>query len=206
MNETTDPNNQILLVAIVAFYWALLGCWDQLLPRSGEDKTKRGDAVTEQRSGVADYSSSAGQPVDVIRDIDPNFDLAAFLAGATTAYEVILQAYADGDIQTFKRLVGPEVLETFERTIAGRRDREETLQLTLIGMSEAKVIDALEENGTVEIAVRFVSEVVSVTCSANDSVVAGDPKLIVEVIDTWTFARETQSTKRDWMLIATEGD
>ncbi|MER9668000.1 Tim44/TimA family putative adaptor protein [Mesorhizobium sp. M0203] len=206
MNETTDPNNQILLVAIVAFYWALLRRWDQLLPRSGEDKTKRGDAVTEQRSGVADYSSSAGQPVDVIRDIDPNFDLAAFLAGARTAYEVILQAYADGDIQTFKRLVGPEVLETFERTIAGRRDREETLQLTLIGMSEAKVIDALEENGTAEIAVRFVSEVVSVTCSANDSVVAGDPTLIVEVIDTWTFARETQSTKRDWMLIATEGD
>ncbi|MER9756768.1 Tim44/TimA family putative adaptor protein [Mesorhizobium sp. M0166] len=206
MNETTDPNNQILLVAIVAFYWALLAGWDQLLPRSDDDKTKRGDAVTEQRSGVADYASSAGQPLDVIRDIDPNFDLAAFLTGAKTAYEVILRAYADGDIQTLKRLVGPEVLETFERAIAGRRDREETLQLTLIGVSEAKVIEALEENGTAEIGVRFVSEVVSVTRSANDRVVAGDPTLIVEVIDTWTFARETQSTKRDWVLIATEGD
>ncbi|WP_376704057.1 Tim44/TimA family putative adaptor protein [Mesorhizobium sp. ISC25] len=206
MNETTDPNNQILLVAIVAFYWALLAGWDQLLPRSDDDQTKRGDAMTEQRSGVADYASSAGQPLDLIRDIDPNFDLAAFLTGAKTAYEVILRAYADGDTQTLKRLVGPEVLETFERAIAGRRDREETLQLTLIGVSEAKVIEALEENGTAEIGVRFVSEVVSVTRSANDWVVAGDPTLIVEVIDTWTFARETQSTKRDWVLIATEGD
>ncbi|TPL71532.1 hypothetical protein FJ954_18275 [Mesorhizobium sp. B2-3-15] len=29
---------------------------------------------------------------------------------------------------------------------------------------------------------------VNVTPSANDAVVAGDPRQIVEVIDTWTFA------------------
>jgi len=32
MNETTDPNSQILLVAIIAFYWAMLSTWGQLLP------------------------------------------------------------------------------------------------------------------------------------------------------------------------------
>jgi predicted lipid-binding transport protein (Tim44 family) len=47
---------------------------------------------------------------------------------------------------------------------------------------------------------------VSVTRSANDAVVAGDPRQVVEVIDTWTFACETQPTKRNWMLVATEGE
>jgi predicted lipid-binding transport protein (Tim44 family) len=204
MNETTDPNNQILLVAIIAFYWALLGSWGQLLPRSGDDKTKRDDATTEQRTDSIENMSSADTPLHVIREIDPHFDLAAFLAGAKTAYEVILQAYADSDIQTLKRLVGPEVLDTFERAIVGHRDREEMLQLTFIGMSEAKVVNALQEGGTIEIAVRFVCDVVSVTRSANNAIVAGDPQQIVEVIDTWTFACETQSMRRNWMLIATD--
>ncbi|SJM34645.1 Tim44/TimA family putative adaptor protein [Mesorhizobium delmotii] len=206
MNETTDPNNQILIVAIIAFYLALLGSWSQLLPRSGDDKTKRDDAPTKQRTGSSENTSSADTPLDVIREIDPNFDLAAFLAGAKTAYEFILRAYADGDIQTLKRLVEPEVLDTFERAIAGRRVREETLQLTFIGTSEAKIVDAFEEDGTAEIAVRFVSDMVSATRSANDVIVAGDPQQIVEVIDTWTFACETPSTRRNWMLLATEGE
>ena len=206
MNETTDPNGQILLVAIIAFYWAMLSIWGQLLPGSGDGKTKRDEAPTEQRTGNIENASSADTPLGAIREIDPNFDLAAFLAGAKTAYEIILRAYADGDIQTLKRLVGPEVLDTFERAIAGRRDRKETLQLTLIGTQEAKVVDALQVNGTPEIAVRFVSEVVSVTRSANEAIVAGDPHQIVEVIDCWTFACDIPSTRRNWMLIATEGE
>lgn len=206
MNETTDPNSQILIVVIIAFYWALLGSWSQLLPRSREDTTKRDDMPTEQRTGSSENTSSADTPLDVIREIDPNFDLAAFLAGAKTAYEIVLLAYADGDLQTLKRLVGPEVLDTFEQAIVERRDREEMLQLTFIGTSEAKVVDALEQEGTAEIAVRFVSDLVSVTRAANDAIVAGHPRQIVEVVDTWTFACEIPSTKRNWMLIATEGE
>jgi predicted lipid-binding transport protein (Tim44 family) len=203
MNETTDPNNHTLLVAIIAFYWAwaLLGNWGRR-QRPGEDKAKRADAPTGQRAGNIQDTTSCKAPLDVIREIDPT----AFLVGAKAAYEVIVLAYADSDIQILKRHVGPEVLETFERAIAERRDREEILEVTFIGTSEAAVVDALEEDGTAEIAVRFVSEMVSVTRSANDAIVAGDPQQIIEVIDTWTFACETQSTKRNWMLIATDGE
>ena len=93
----------------------------------------------------------------------------------------------------------------FERAVSGRRDLEEILQLTFIGMREAAVVSALEEDGTAEIAVRFVSDVVTVTRSANNEIVSGDPQQIIEVIDTWTFACDTQSRKRNWMLIATDG-
>ncbi|UCI22713.1 Tim44/TimA family putative adaptor protein (plasmid) [Mesorhizobium sp. B2-1-8] len=206
MNETTDPSNHILIVAIIAFYWALLGSWSQLLPRSGEDKPKRDDALTGQRTASTEPRSSADAPSDLIRKIDPDFDLAKFLAGAKTAYETILRAYVDSDFQTLKHLVGPEVLYTFEQAIAGRRDCGEMLQLTFIGTSEAKVVDALEKDGTAEIVVRYVSDLIQVTRLADDTIVAGDPKQIVEVTDTWTFACETLSTKRNWMLIATEGE
>lgn len=206
MHETTDPNNQILIMAIIAFYWALLGSWGQRQSRPGEDKANRQDSPTEQRARGNENNSSADTPLAVIREIDPNFDLAAFLAGAKAAYEVILLAYANGDIQTLKRFVGPEVLDIFERATAARRDREEMLQMTFIGMQEATVVSALEdEEGTAEIAVRFVADVVTVTRSANNEVISGDPQQIIEVIDTWTFACDIRSRKRNWILIATEG-
>ncbi len=205
MNETIDPTSQILLVAIFAFWWAMLGSWTQLLSRWIEERAKRNDAST-RRSGSIELASSIDTPLDALREIDPDFDLPAFLFGAKSAYEAILRAYVDGDIPTLKRLVGPEVLDAFEREIVGRRDREETLQLTFIGTRQAKIVDALEEDGTAEIVVRYLSDVVSVTRSADDAVVAGDPRQIVQVIDYWTFACESRSTKRNWMLIATEGE
>ncbi|WP_051334236.1 Tim44/TimA family putative adaptor protein [Mesorhizobium sp. WSM3224] len=206
MNETTDPNNQILLVGIIAFYWALLSSWGLTQPRQGNDKAKRDDAPTSQRSDSDERRAAADTSLDGIRKIDPDFDVAAFLAGAKAAYETILRAYADSDIQTLKRLVGPEVLDAFELAIAGRRDRKETLHLTFIGTSEAKIVDTLEEDGAAEIVVRYVSELVSVTRSVNNEIVAGDPEQIVGVIDRWTFACETRSMKRNWMLVATSGE
>ncbi|AZO28420.1 MULTISPECIES: Tim44/TimA family putative adaptor protein [unclassified Mesorhizobium] len=205
MNETTDPTSQILLVAIFAFWWAMLGSWSQLLSRWIEERAKRDDASTRP-NGSMEPAPSVDTPLDALREIDANFDLPAFLSGAKSAYEAILRAYADGDIPTLKRLVEAEVLDAFEREIAERRNCEETLQLTFIGTREAKVVDALEEDGVAEIVVRYDSDVVSVTRSADDAVVAGDPRQIVEMIDTWTFACETLSKKRNWMLIATEGE
>ncbi|RUV44323.1 MAG: Tim44 domain-containing protein [Mesorhizobium sp.] len=205
MSETSDPTSQILLVAILALYWAMLGSWSQLLSRWNDERAKR-DTAAARRDESAEHTSCADMSQDALRKIDPDFDLAAFLAGARRAYEAILRAFAESDIQTLQRLVGPEVLDAFERDIVGRRDRQEMLELTFIRTDETKVVDAFVENGTAEIVVRYVSDVVGVTRSADNAVVAGDPWEIVEMIDTWTFACQTQSRKRNWMLIATEGE
>ncbi|QPC92990.1 Tim44/TimA family putative adaptor protein [Mesorhizobium sp. INR15] len=204
MDETTNPNNHILILAIIAFYWALMGSWGQRQPRSGDDKAKQKDAQTDQPAGRVEGISSPDAPLNATQVIDPDFDPAKFLAGAKTAYEIILRAYADNDFQALKRLVGPEVLEVFERANADRRNREERLQLTFISTSEARVVSVLKECGAIEIVVRFVSDVVSVTRSANGAIVAGDPHQIDEVIDAWTFACDARSQKRNWILIATD--
>ena len=155
MSETTDPNSQILLVAILALYWAMLGSWSQLLSRWNDERAKR-NAVPPQQDVSTEHASCADVSQDALRKIDPDFDLAAFLSGARRAYEAILRAFADSDIQTLQRLVGPEVLAAFEREIVGRRDRREVLELTFIGTDEAKVVNASVADGTAEIVVRYV--------------------------------------------------
>ncbi|TPL65045.1 Tim44 domain-containing protein [Mesorhizobium sp. B2-4-3] len=205
MSETTDPNSQILLVAILALYWAMLASWSQLFSRWNEERAKR-NAVPSQQDPSTEHATCADMSQDALRKFDPDFDLAAFLSGARRAYEAILRAFADSDIQSLRRLVGPEVLAAFEREIVGRLNRREVLELTFIGTDEAKVVDAFVADDTAQIVVRYVSDVVSVTRSADNAVVAGDPRQIVEIIDTWTFACQTQSRRRNWILIATEGE
>ncbi|MGX7875489.1 hypothetical protein ACVDG5_024645 [Mesorhizobium sp. ORM6] len=49
MNETTDPNNQILLVGIIVFYWALLSSWGLTQPRQGNEAGRCADGPTDRQ-------------------------------------------------------------------------------------------------------------------------------------------------------------
>jgi predicted lipid-binding transport protein (Tim44 family) len=202
MNETGDLASHILFIAIVAFYWALLGSWTGL-PRPGDDKPEMADAPAKSTVKVGETSAVAA-PLDEIREIDRDFDVDAFLAGAGNVYELVVQAYAQGDVATLARFVGPEVLDVFERAIAGRRQRQERLELTLIGMNEAKVVSVLGKDGMTEIVVRFACALVSAVRAADDAVLSGDPRQIVEVVDAWTFARDIRSADPDWRIVATD--
>lgn len=202
MNETADPNVQILLVAIIAFYWALLGSWGELQPRPGEEKPKARDSPTAGR--IEQSQDISAEVLGAIRETDLNFHPRRFLAGAKAAYEIVLLAYACGEIQILKRFVGPDVFDTFELAIAERRKRGEILLLTLIGIREATIVDAVAGDEAAEIVVRFISDVIIVTRAADDSIVTGDPLQAIEVIDAWTFSCDIRSGSHKWKLIATD--
>lgn len=204
-NGVGSLTSDLLIVAVIVLYWVLLGNWIKTSSRANGDKAKRKEAPADQRGeGIEDASPSA-EPLGVMQEIDSNFNATAFLAGAQNAYEVILRAYADGEIETLKRFVGPDVFDTFERAIAERRGRQETLHLTFIGMSKAAIVSVVKKGRVVEIGVRFVADVVTATHSTGGMIVAGNARQIVEVADAWVFAREIRSRNLDWKLVATDG-
>jgi predicted lipid-binding transport protein (Tim44 family) len=132
-------------------------------------------------------------------------DLASFLAGAGLAYERIVAAFAEGELQPVLPLLGPAVRETFVQAVAERKSREETLSTMVIGIAPEPV-DAGLDAGTAWIEVRFVTEMVSATIDHEGKVLAGDPRRVVEVTEAWTFAREVRSLDPNWTLVATAED
>lgn len=72
-------------------------------------------------------------------------------------------------------------------------------------MRKLEIADAWLEGDKAEITVHFVSELVAVTRSADNSVVDGDPEKIVPATDLWTFARRVPSRNPNWEIVATEG-
>lgn len=197
MNEAADTGSHFMTMALLVLYWVLLSFLPQMLRRPNSGLAgQNADQLVDKDTPATALSLA----LDAIRKVDGLFDEASFLRDASDAFETVVKAYAAGDLAPVERFVGPEVLEVFRAVIAERRQREETLELTFVGMKTATIIGACSESDAIEIVVRYVSQVITVTLAAGDAVVEGDPARIIELTDAWTFARDGQS---NWTLIAT---
>jgi predicted lipid-binding transport protein (Tim44 family) len=150
------------------------------------------------------FEGPAAAGLTKIRNADPSFNLGYFLDGAKGAYEMIVTAFAKGDIDTLRSLLGDEVYRSFAAAIQQRQEKGETQETTLVGIKEAEVVEAdVTGNRMAEVTVRFVSELVNATRDKAGQLIAGNPNAVEETIDIWTFARNLRSSDPNWQLIAT---
>lgn len=147
--------------------------------------------------------AAAGNGVDAIKAADPGFDAAAFLAGARSAFEIIVNAFAAGDTAALKPLLSAEVYGRFAEAIAARQAAKETLQTTLTAIRSAEIVASSLENATALVTVKFVSDQTNVSRAADGKVVDGDPDRVTEHVDFWTFARVVRSRDPNWTLVTT---
>jgi predicted lipid-binding transport protein (Tim44 family) len=162
---------------------------------------ERDRKALESLSGDADTPLARG--VQAIKQADPSFDEAAFVGGARGAFEMIVTAFAKGDVGTLRPLLADGVFDNFKRAIDDRVGRGETLETTLIGITAAELVDADLDGTTAKVTIRFVSEQVNVTKAADGKTVDGDPNRVVTITDIWTFARDVRSSDPNWALVET---
>lgn len=150
------------------------------------------------------YASAAARTaVKRVQEIDRNFDAELFVAGAKSAYEMIVTAFAKGDEAALKPLLSAEVLSNFSNEIKARAARGETQETTLVGFKSAKIVDAEIKGRIGEITVRFQAELIQATRNAEGNIIAGTPNAMEQVTEIWTFARDLRSRDPNWALIAT---
>lgn len=135
---------------------------------------------------------------------DPGFNPKEFMAGADMAYEMIVDAFAQGDTKSLRNLLSPEVYEGFKSVIDDRESRGETVKSTFIGIDESAVHSAAVKSHEAHITIKFISQIVSATLDKDGVIIEGDDKDIARVKDIWTFARDTRSDDPNWKLVATE--
>ncbi len=135
---------------------------------------------------------------------DQSFNPKEFMAGADMAYEMIVNAFAQGDTKSLSNLLSKEVFEGFKSVIDDRESRGETVKSTFIGIDESDVHSAEVKDQEAHITIKFISQIVSATLDKEGVVIEGDDKDIARVKDIWTFARDTKSNNPNWKLVATE--
>jgi len=159
---------------------------------------------SERWKGVAEPGTPIAQGLDAIVAEDPTFDLKHFLAGARAAYEMIVTAYAEGDRRSLKNLLSRDVYEGFDAAIREREAKGETAESRFVSIDKSDITAADLKGRTVQITVRFVSQLVSLTRDRNGAVIDGSPDKVTDVTDVWTFARDLSSRDPNWKLVATE--
>jgi predicted lipid-binding transport protein (Tim44 family) len=168
----------------------------------------------------SDEPLSANQGLQQIKDYDSEFDERAFLNGARAAFEMIIKAYARGDMDILKSLLSPELYDRFADDVKARTAKGMVMDTTLHRLVSATIMRARMIVFDGEVTVEFVSEQTTVirkkpeTLSdvAQDITSIGGVPLSIdnlmmqpreEVRDTWVFRRDTRTHDPIWHLVET---
>lgn len=175
-------------------------------------RRNNGDSGTEDDSLDNDPDSDAAvapKPVSsnarMLREADPSFDEGSFLAGARSAYEMIVEAFAAGDIRSIRPYLSESVYDAFKGAVAARDAAGHASDVKFVGIENAAISDSSLDGDTMNAVITFTSNQVRVTRDGDGNVVDGDPNRIDLVKDRWTFSRKRSSRDPNWILVATGG-
>jgi len=154
--------------------------------------------------GEDEPGGSLNAGLSQIGAVDGNFNPHEFVDGAQMAFRMIIEAFANGDTASLRPLLGDELYDGFSSAIRERLANDQTLETSIREMKDVDLIDAKLDGRTALVTVKFVTDQVSATRNAAGTVIDGDPDETIEVIDIWTFARNTRLTDPNWTLIETD--
>lgn len=208
-----DPT-LIIFIALSAFIAYRL--YSVLGARTGEERQRDIEGLQRakppEESRASDEDAAPAKPLppvsaaaEPLRAADPAFDERAFLDGARSAYELIVEAFASGDLKSIRRFLSPSVFEAFRAAASARDAAGHRADLKFVGIDDAKIAAARVEGGSLIAVTDFTSNQVRATYDRNGAIVAGDAARIEIVKDRWTFSRAVNASDPNWTLVATGG-
>lgn len=146
---------------------------------------------------------SVAEGVRQIQSADPNFNEKDFVTGARAAFEMIVGAFAAGDTPTLRPLLADDIYDQFAAAIRQRQQAGEVLESRIHQIESVDLTAARLDGRTAICTVSITSHQTHVTRDAAGTIVDGDPDVREEVVDIWTFQRNTRASNPNWQLVET---
>lgn len=219
----------IIYAAIAAF--ALFKLWS-LLGQKGEDEPQRQNPYAKkpdsqpdsQNEGVvlptesrkenrydANKLTQAKHAPDSLAGIlseiqrqDQAFEEKRFLAGAKTAFKIIVEDFAAGDLSKIGKYLAPNVVTNFEHVIEERKATGLVHYTRIDQVQDAEIVAARLDGQNAFVTVFFKSVQVNCLKNTEGKVVDGDANLQEIVEDTWIFRRDLCKADPNWILAETK--
>lgn len=136
--------------------------------------------------------------------LDPSFSISHFMTGATAAYSMILEAYANGDRDLLKDLLTPDTFAIYDEAISAREAAGQT-QITDLGrLRKASIKAARTEGSIAHISVLYEADLTSALRDADGTLVLGDPDVLSSVSEIWEYERDMKGDDLNWRLANVE--
>ena len=145
-----------------------------------------------------------GEGLEAVRRADSSFKYDEFMQGAASAFSFILQAFADGDLATLRRLLAFELYEEFASSVHTRNKEGDQLAITVHAIDDVQLIDATVKDFIASVTVKFVSQQSRVVKDKDGQVIEDESEEQARITDIWIFERDTQLNDPNWKLVETQ--
>lgn len=134
----------------------------------------------------------------------PNFNEEIFLKNAEKAFEVIIEAYSNQDLNLLKTLLVDNVFDEFKNDITIRKDKNEILNKTLLSVVSTEIIFAELVGSEAFVRIKFTSQQINLIKDLRGNIIEGSPSQIDHAVDIWSFAKDLTIKDPVWRLSDTE--
>ncbi len=219
---------QIIVLAAVAFFlfWRLrsvLGSRQGFekvnknvneKTKSSKTNTNNGDKTIDLKSSIvdediADYVDENSEQFKILSELKKLEDgwlVSHFVSGAKLAYEEILMAFENGDLNKIKKLSSKEVFTAFKDVIDDRNQKGFQVEAEFGGVRDIRIKDVKlnKKNLEANITMTFQCDITYSIKDKNNKIVEGGPDKVKKQKDVWTFTRKMNSDIPIWYLTKTE--
>ena len=219
---------QIIVLAAVAFFlfWRLrsvLGSRQgfEKVNKNIDEKTKSsktntnsGDKIIDLKSSIvdediADYVDESSEQFKILSELKKLEDgwlVSHFVSGAKLAYEEILMAFENGDLNKIEKLSSKDVYTAFKEVIDDRNQKGLQVEAIFGGVRDIRIKDVKlnKKNLEANITMIFQCDITYSIKDKNNKIIEGGPDKVKKQKDVWTFTRKMNSDIPNWYLTKTE--
>ena len=219
---------QIIILAAVAFFlfWRLksvLGSRQgfEKVNKNVNEKTKssktntntddqiidlKSTDVDEEIADYVDENSDQFKILSELKKLEDGWQVSQFVSGAKLAYEEILMAFENGDLNKIKKLSSSEVYTAFKNVIDDRNQKGLNVEAIFGGVRDIRIKDVKlnKKNLEANITMIFQCDITYSIKDKNNKIIEGGPDKVKKQKDIWTFTRKMNSDIPNWYLTKTE--
>ncbi len=164
------------------------------------------NAIDEDVADYVEENSEQFKNLTYMKSVEDGWMVSDFVSGAKLAYEEILMAFENGDLDKIKKMTSKEVYSTFKEVIDNRNAKGLKVEATFGGVRDIRIKDVNLNKKSLEanITMIFKCDISYSIKDKNDKIVEGGPDNVKKQKDVWTFARKMNSDIPNWYLIKTE--
>lgn len=136
----------------------------------------------------------------------PDFDLMHFVNGVEGAFTMIVESFAQGDVETLEGLLAEDVFAAFKHVIDGRVEKGETVETEIKAIEKMDITEAQLKNNMLFMTVRISARETCVIRDKSGEILSGNPEDTTKMVDVWVFGRDMESDGPEWYLFETRDD
>ena len=142
--------------------------------------------------------------IEKILKVDPQFQVEDFLSGSKTFFKMVLESFANGNVDNIEPYLKTSVLKSFKIAINERIKEKETEVIELNSIKKNEIRSVSLTKTSIKISVFFETLQVRALMNKDSKVIDGDKDNEILVKDEWVFERKINSDNPNWVLVETK--